>query len=428
MAFNKIIHYPPSWETTTFFKRNSLDMTQVFELVPNKYEHTWSTEEKELHECRNQITQYDNPSLHDGKNWEYYKKIVNPYELVYTQKKYDMFPSSVCSLRPLSRSYFKMIEMLKITHFFEMNGGYTSRGMDTIKTAHVCEGPGGFIEAVFDESQRNNKKVSISVAMTLRSKQVNIPGWKRAALFLKKNKSVKILYGEDHTGDIMKPENQQYFIDYATHPMYGGKVDLFTADGGFDFSDDYVKQETMIFPLLLASSKIGLESLRKGGMFILKIFDFYHKATIDLLYFLSCHFEEWTLYKPGMSRPCNPEHYFIGKGFTGCSDAVMDIMRVWCSILESGESLESLLTAPYSDDFILQLSEMRQKSFHSQVDYMRRVFNIIENGDTDLVREYITFNLKTSQEWCTYFNVPTCDPLILTEASQTYQQVAYQSP
>ena len=106
--------------------------------------------------------------------------------------------------------------------------------------------------------------------------------------------SLLILYGEDGTGDILKPENQQYFIDYAIHPAYGGKMNIFTADGGFDFSCDYSKQEQMIFPLLLASTKIGFEVLKKGGVFILKIFDFYTKATVDLLYLLSNHFSEWT--------------------------------------------------------------------------------------------------------------------------------------
>lgn len=407
MEFKEIDQCPPSWITTRFFKRNGLDLTKTIHLTPNTMEHLWTNEEKELHECRNQINQYEH-SFANGKNWEYYKKIVNPYELVYTQKKYDLFPPSICSLRPLSRSYFKMIEILNISQFFNTDS-------PIMKTAHVCEGPGGFIEAIFDECLKHKKKINISVAMTLRSKQIDIPGWKRASFFLKKNRNVKILYGEDRTGDIMKPENQQYFIDYATHPMYGGKVDLFTADGGFDFSENYMKQETMIFPLLMASTKIGLESLRRGGMFVLKIFDFYHKATLDLLYFLSCHFEEWTLYKPGMSRPCNPEHYFIGKGFVGCSDGVLDIMRVWCSILENNTPLESLFTMDYSSEFMEQITDMRQKSFRSQINYMKRVFDIIEHGNDDIVRGYIDHNIHTSQEWCRYFDVPIYDPSILTE-------------
>jgi hypothetical protein len=64
---------------------------------------------------------------------------------------------------------------------------------------------------------------------------------------------------------------------------------------------------------------------------------------MDLLYILSCHFEEWTLYKPAMSRPCNPEHYFIGKGFIGCTNEIFDVLRLWCTILDNNEKMESLL-------------------------------------------------------------------------------------
>lgn len=389
------------WNSVTFYKRSQFDMTRLIELNNTSYEHKMGEEEKQLHDYRSRISQYDHHVIH-GKNWEYYKKIVNPYELVYTQKKYDLFPDSVCSLRPLSRSYFKMIEILHVTDFF------ASHPFELIKTAHVCEGPGGFIEAIFDGAERNQKKINLSIAMTLKSKQMNIPGWKRASLFLKKNRNVKILYGEDGSGDILKPENQQHFIDYATHSNYGGKIDLFTADGGFDFSEDYTKQEQMIFPLLMASTKIGLESLKRGGMFILKIFDFYQKATTDLLFFLSCHFEEWTLYKPGMSRPCNPEHYFIGKGFTGCSDYIMDVMRVWCLTCED-HTMDSLLSDPYPDEFMKQLAYMREKSFRLQTRYLERVFQIIDANDENVIQAYIKHNYERSKEWCTYFHMPTFD-------------------
>jgi len=374
-------------------------MNTVFELESTEYSHTISDEEATLHEYRNRINEYEN-SLNNGKNWEYYKKVVNPYELVYTQKKYDNFPESICILKPLSRSYFKMTEMLELINFF---GTFRS---ENVRGAHVCEGPGGFIEALFDEAFKNKKKVQTSIAMTLKSKQSNVPGWKRASQFLQKNRNVRILYGEDDTGDIMKPENQQYFIDYCIHPNYGGKMNLFTADGGFDFSCDYTKQESLIFPLLLASTKIGFEVLRKGGVFILKLFDFYEKATVDLLYLLSCHFQEWTLYKPATSRPCNPEQYFIGKGFTGCTDEVFDVLRLWCNMLENSQPVQALFKTDYSIEFKRTIEELRKHSFNTQTEYLEKVFFIIDKNDEELIQNYLKKNEKTSYEWCLRFRVP----------------------
>jgi 23S rRNA U2552 (ribose-2'-O)-methylase RlmE/FtsJ len=408
------------WHNIKLFKRNIMLLSHLYELESKKVEHVQSDEEITLHEYRNRINEYET-KLPSVKNWEYYKKVVNPYELVYTQKKYENFPESICCLKPLSRSYFKMTEMLDLIKFF------SSFPSENVRSAHVCEGPGGFIESLFDEAFKKKKKVQTSIAMTLKSKQTNVPGWKRAAHFLQKNRCVRILYGEDDTGDIMKPENQQYFIDYCIHPAYGGKMNIFTADGGFDFSDDYENQEQLIFPLLVASTKIGFEVLKKGGVFILKLFDFYHKSTLDLLYFLSCHFTEWTLYKPATSRPCNPEQYFIGKGYTGCSDEVSDVMRLWCSILETGQPLESLLQSEYSKEFKTLISELRENSFKSQTEYLEKVFFMIEKDDDNIIKNCLKKNEMSSYEWCSRFKVPIyANRLHLIEGLHNDQQASSQ--
>jgi 23S rRNA U2552 (ribose-2'-O)-methylase RlmE/FtsJ len=390
------------WENCIIFRKNNI-IAISFELESKECNHVISNEEATLHEYRNRINQYESGLL-NGKNWEYFKKIVNPYEIVYTQKKYDDFPESVSSLKPLSRSYFKMIEMIEIINFFNMPH------LDNVRCAHVCEGPGGFIEALFDEAIKHRKRIQTSIAMTLKSRQTNVPGWRRASQFLYKNRNVRILYGEDNTGDIMKPINQQFFIDYCIHPSYGGKMDIFTADGGFDFSCDYSKQEKMIFPLLLASTKIGFEVLKTGGVFILKMFDFYEKGTMDLLYLLSCHFTEWTLYKPAMSRPCNPEQYFIGKGYTGATDEVYDVLRLWCSMLENNQPVEALFKIEVPSEFKNIISELRTLSFIRQTEYLEKVFFIINKSDaseaTHLIQDYLKNNIKTSHEWCVRFRAP----------------------
>jgi 23S rRNA U2552 (ribose-2'-O)-methylase RlmE/FtsJ len=387
------------WNAIKLFKRSIPAVNTVFELESTEYCHTISDDEATLHEYRNRINDYEN-MLGTERNWEFFKKVVNPYELVYTQKKYEEFPESICVLKPLSRSYFKMIEMLELTNFF------TSFRSENVRGAHVCEGPGGFIEALFDEAFKNKKKVQTSIAMTLKSKQTNVPGWKRASQFLQKNRNVRILYGEDDTGDILKPENQQYFIDYCIHPAYGGKMNLFTADGGFDFSCDYTKQESLIFPLLLASTKIGFEVLKKGGVFVLKLFDFYEKATTDLLYLLSSHFQEWTLYKPATSRPCNPEQYFIGRGFTGATDEVLDTLRLWCSMIDNNQPINSLFKTDYTPEFKRIIEELQKHSFNTQTEYFEKVFFIIDKNDDSLISTYLKRNEKTSYEWCLRFKVP----------------------
>jgi len=242
----------------------------------------------------------------DTTIWEFAKKISNPYELIYTYKD-PHIPVSLSVVKPLSRSYFKMIEMLQLTRYLaKLHQG------PGLRTAHVCEGPGGFIEAIYDLAPKSGRAVRSTHAMTLRSTKSHIPGWRRAQHFMNRHREIRIEYGPDNTGNILRKENRHSFIASA-----GRANHIFTADGGFDFTNNYSAQETSIFPLLLASIHVGFSVLGANGLFILKVFDCFSKTSQQLIAFMAAHFNKWNLYKPATSRPCNSEHYFIGVGFRG---------------------------------------------------------------------------------------------------------------
>jgi hypothetical protein len=128
---------------------------------------------------------------------------------------------------------------------------------------------------------------------------------------------VKILYGADDTGDIYNLENQA-FLSRAAGTK---KVHLFTADGGFDFKMDYMRQEQIAFRLIVASFATGFQLLANKGVIVIKLFDVYSRASMELLSYVGSFFKEWTLYKPAISRPCNAERYFIGIGFRGYTES-----------------------------------------------------------------------------------------------------------
>lgn len=238
----------------------------------------------------------------------------NPYELIYTYKDQHI-PESLSVVKPLSRSYFKMVEMLDLTQYLQQRVGRTA-----IRTAHVCEGPGGFIEAIYDISAKMGRQVKSTHAMTLRSTKSHIPGWRRAQHFMNRHREIRIEYGADGTGNILDPVNRAAFIDQITksaaneHP-----INIFTADGGFDFTANYAAQESSIFQLLVASVQIGFSVLAPDGLFILKVFDIFAPATYQLLGWMASCFSRWTVYKPATSRPCNSEQYFIGVGYRGAT-------------------------------------------------------------------------------------------------------------
>jgi 23S rRNA U2552 (ribose-2'-O)-methylase RlmE/FtsJ len=402
--------FQPPWNSIEFYKsaksieKNILKINNE-NLVDAVKERSISSDAETLYNFRNKINEYEK-ILEDkevpGHSWEYYKKIINPYEFVYTQKKHNNFPDSLCILKPLSRSYFKMIEILDIINFEVL---FKNKN---IKTAHVCEGPGGFIEAIYEKAFKYNSTITNSYAMTLRSKQANVPGWKRATAFLKKNRNINILYGEDNTGNILVKENQDFFINNCK-----GCVNIFTADGGFDFSIDYNKQEELILPLLLSSVRIAFETLCKGGVFIIKLFDIYTNESEFLLNILASHFKKWTIYKPATSRPCNPEQYFIGVDFKGIEIHIKEFLS---ECVKNPKDINNFkhITHNYKIsecnnkycDFENIIKKIRSNSFKTQVKCFETIFNLIDKDDEKIINNYITKNKKSSLEWCQRFKVP----------------------
>ena len=138
----------------------------------------------------------------------------------------------------------------------------------------------------------------------------NIPAWKKTETFLKKNKNVTIEKGKDGTGNILSIDNFVYCKE-----KYGSSMDLITGDGGFDFSVDFNNQEIHIADLLMGQIFYALVMQKKGGSFVLKIFDSFMEHTLDLLYILSSFYETVYIVKPYTSRYANSEKYIVCLNF-----------------------------------------------------------------------------------------------------------------
>lgn len=287
-----------------------------------------------LFEIKNKIKQYEN-------DWNDYKKYTNPYEFINT-----IIPGKnkcVSKYKPLSRSYFKMIEILQFLIYNLREPSYTQEDdyldqedgeilsqtlpinlqqSTPIRTFHLAEGPGGFIEAtanmrnnsddiyygmtILDDAE-NNKIYSLP---EVQEKGMNVPGWKKTEAFLRSHPNVILEHGADKTGNILSMENFLYCRE-----KYGGSMDLITGDGGFDFSVDFNNQETNISALLFAQVCYAICLQKQGGYFILKIFDCFMDHTVDILYILSSLYEKVYISKPQTSRYANSEKYIICKNF-----------------------------------------------------------------------------------------------------------------
>jgi 23S rRNA U2552 (ribose-2'-O)-methylase RlmE/FtsJ len=235
------------------------------------------------------------------KSWDIYKKYTNPYEYIHTPV--PMKKKSISKIKPISRSYFKMIEMLSLFNILEK---YKNTNL---KSFHLAEGPGGFIEAI--ATLRNNPEDSY-YGMTLYdpTPNSNVPTWKKSADFLGRFPNVILETGQDNTGNILILENLRYCKD-----KYGSSMDIITGDGGFDFSMDFNYQEIAISKLLYGQLAFAVTMQKKGGSFILKLFDSFMKHTLDILYLLSSFYEKVYIVKPKTSRYANSEKYIVCQGF-----------------------------------------------------------------------------------------------------------------
>ena len=348
----------------------------------------------QLAEAKKQIS-----DLEQQGRWELVKKMVNPYEIVYTHEDKQFHPS-VSLVRPLSRSYFKMIEMMHVLQFFEQ----MSKQQTKVRSAHIAEGPGGFIQAFLQLCQANKKTVLSATAMTLKPNNPCVPGWKRATAFLNRNPQIQIHHGEDGTGDVYIEANQRSFIRACKPPG----VALFTADGGFDFSINYNVQEERVYHLLVSSALTGLQTLSMDGCFIMKLFDINSEHTQFLILLLGQCFREWILYKPALSRPCNSERYFMGRGLKIAPLRVLDLLRSIQDHAAKGEypvDIAGLFPADvkaYIEEHIRQTAEEQVRSIEQAIVYA--------NQPELWYSTQLPIDLKRSINWCERFHVPYLAP------------------
>jgi 23S rRNA U2552 (ribose-2'-O)-methylase RlmE/FtsJ len=326
------------------------------------------------------------------KQWDIYKKYTNPYEYIHTVV--PLKKKSVSKYKPLSRSYFKMIEIINTFHI-----NYT----EPITSFHLAEGPGGFIEALV---KLRNSKEDTYIGMTLldeNRKFANIPAWKKSEHFFKTYPNVKLENGKDGTGNILSLENFKYVTK-----KYNSTVDFITADGGFDFSIDFNQQESFIGKLLFAQVAYALCIQKYKGKFILKIFDCFMQHTIDILYILSSFYEKVYIMKPQTSRYANSEKYIVCIGFLYDNHDMFYnyLMNSFEKMLDTEKNTLRFLNIDISYLFIKKMEEYNAIFGQKQIQNIHYTLSLMETKKLDKIEMLIKTNIQKSTDWCIKYNIP----------------------
>jgi len=340
-----------------------------------------------LYEIKEKLDNHEN-------DWDVFKKYTNPYEYIHTIVPFKK--KSISSYKPLSRSYFKMLEI--------MNTFNINFGSKPIHSFHLAEGPGGFIEALCG-TRKNKQDVYIGMTILDAVNDPNIPAWKKSDAFLRNNENVYVECGADNTGNILELQNFEY-----CRKMYGSSMDFITADGGFDFSLDFNKQEISISKLLFAQVCFAVTLQKKGGTFVLKIFDCFMEHTVDILYILSSFYDKVYITKPQTSRYANSEKYIVCKDFLFSNNEhfypFLHSAFQKMSGVEEDKYVHRFLNIPLSYYFTIKLEEYNAIFGQQQIENIHYTISLIENKQKhEKIDNLIKINIQKCIQWCIKHNV-----------------------
>lgn len=264
-------------------------------------------------QLNSELTQWKN-NIEYHSSWDQLKKLTNEYEIIVSRSDgsgYSTGPLAnlgkiTMKRKPLSRSYFKMWEIL---HDFQI---VSKDSPSPLVSAHLAEGPGGFIESLCDYIRAYNIPCQVIHGITLLSQDKKIPNWKIGHSLLKEF-PISINTQNNNNGDLY----DIHTIDKFVENVGDNKCSFVSADGGFDCSKDFNNQETSFYRLLLCEIYTALCIQRVGGTFLVKVFDLLQEDTLKLLACCKLFYDEMYIIKPNASRPANSEKYLLFKTFTG---------------------------------------------------------------------------------------------------------------
>lgn len=332
--------------------------------------------------------------------WDIYKRITNKYEYINTVVKLDSprFNNTICSYKPISRSYFKLVEILNFYNF---------TFPESMQSFHLAEGPGGFIEAL--TNYRNNSS-DIYYGITLMEKHKDVPKWNKIKYFLNKHPNINIVYGPHKDGNLYFKHNLDYFYN-----NYYNKIDFVTGDGGFDYSTDFNQQEENSINLIFCEVLYALVIQKVGGSFVLKIFDSFHQTTLEVIYLLCIFYSEVYMFKPCTSREANSEKYLVCKNMRDISnrqDILMNLMTNFEKM--STYKLDKIFSVNLNSFFISKMQEINAIFGQQQMMNILNTLNLIRENvcqSKDKTHRAKIVNIKKCIQWCNQNNQPFYDQL-----------------
>ena len=326
------------------------------------------------------------------KYWDKMKKIGNPYELIYTSYNKKRKNDSISSYSPISRSYFKLWEIyFNFDLFKNIN--------ENINFVHLAEGPGGFMESSINYCNFKNFNNCKYWGITLKPNDEYVPDWNKLKKMFKKDNNCYIEYGDLYIyNDVLN------FIK-----KINSKCHIVTADGGFDYSNDFNGQELNSSRIIYSEIATALNILKKDGHFIIKLFDLFSLNSIQYLQLLNNCFEKVYIFKPETSRPANSEKYVVCINFINNltndfkHNLLLNISKWNCN------ENEQVIFKNYkiNNELFYNIDKLNKEYIESQIKSINYILNIIikklnKNEYHNTLKDQVFNAIK----WCEKYQIP----------------------
>ena len=302
--------------------------------------------------------------------------------------------------RSVSIGFIKMYEILAKYSFFD-DANYSNN----INSFHICEAPGNFIVALnhYIKTNKKDKKLNWYGQSLNFENIINISKYGENIIDdqfgLIKKYPYKWDFGRDKTGDITNVDNLDYYMDKYKD------INFMTSDCGMtkENLDGYVHKENSMSKLTISEILFVLSILKKGGVFVIKVFlPIKMKRNISLIYILFKSFEKLHVYKP-LIKPGSLEVYFIGVNYLGADPSMIEAIK---NVAKNINDNKDDYIIPVDDQFMSYHVEMTRLFLTGNKNHLLKKLFLYENQNfyTDNNINLEHEQEKMCNEWIKRFN------------------------
>ena len=344
------------------------------------------------------------------KNKKKIYQVVNGYERYIDD--YDKSIGNVSSEyfknkpRILSRAFYKLWELLFYYDLIDIDN-------KSFKSAHLAEGPGSFIQATiyFREMFSKHSKTDKYYGVTLHSEKLSVEEefikYYKDNLFV--HKTYKTNDGKKDNGDITQNNTIKNFTDFV-----GEKVNFITADGGFDWNNENIQEQesaVLIFGQIVAALNIQ----KKGGSFVLKMFETFTELSIKFILILKYFYETVHINKPLTSRESNSERYVVCLNFKYSNNTdVKNLLAILDTINKHTSSARIFLHDIFTDikvpnSLVLNIITINTALSNNQFKIINKIIEFLNgsNFHGELYGNYKSRQITLAQHWINLFMTDT---------------------